>query len=40
MCVFSEVIRLPSFETSLDATTVDFSGGPVVADGMFVNRLP
>ena len=38
--VFSEVIRLPSLETNLDASTVDFSGGPVVPDGMFVNLLP
>ena len=38
--VFSKVIRLPSLETNLDASTVDFSGGPVVPDGMFVNLLP
>ena len=39
-CVFSEVIRLPSLETNLDATTVDFSGGPVVPEGMFDSLLP
>lgn len=38
--VFSQVIWLPSFEMNLDASTVDFSGGPVVPEGMLVNLLP
>lgn len=38
--VFSQVIWLPSFEMNLDASTVDFSGGPVVPEGILVNLLP
>lgn len=33
------VTRLPSLETSLDATGVDFSGEPVVPDGTFESKL-
>lgn len=39
-CLLTEVIRLPSSETNLDAIIVDFSGGPVVPEGMLDNFLP